>query len=111
MHLIDIGANLTHESFRHDFDAVLERAREHGVERMVVTGASRSGSEHALALARAHAGGRAEQFEAAIQALEEHARHEGAMRQAIGVYHALRVDAFHGSPRFASTAFERNKAC
>ncbi len=56
MHLIDIGANLTHESFRHDFDAVLERAREHGVERMVVTGASRSGSEHALALARAHAG-------------------------------------------------------
>jgi TatD DNase family protein len=56
MHLIDIGANLTHESFRHDFDAVLERARKAGVERMVVTGASREGSEHALELAHGHPG-------------------------------------------------------
>jgi TatD DNase family protein len=56
MQLIDIGANLGHESFRHDFAAVLRRAREHGVARMVVTGASREGSEEALALARAHPG-------------------------------------------------------
>ncbi|HET7612087.1 MAG TPA: TatD family hydrolase [Rhodanobacteraceae bacterium] len=56
MHLIDIGANLTHESFRHDLDAVLERARGAGVERMIVTGASRTGSEHALELARARPG-------------------------------------------------------
>jgi TatD DNase family protein len=56
MHLIDIGVNLTHESFRHDFDAVLERARGAGVDRMIVTGASRAGSEHALELARAHPG-------------------------------------------------------
>jgi TatD DNase family protein len=56
MHLIDIGANLTHESFCHDFDAVLERARKAGVEKMIVTGASRAGSEHALELARAHPG-------------------------------------------------------
>lgn len=56
MRLIDIGANLTHESFRRDLDAVLERAREAGVERMIVTGASRAGSEHALELARAHQG-------------------------------------------------------
>lgn len=56
MNLIDIGANLTHESFRRDFDAVLERARAAGVERMVVTGASREGSLRALDLARAHAG-------------------------------------------------------
>jgi len=54
MHLIDIGANLTHESFRRDFDAVLDRARRAGVERMIVTGASREGSEHALALAHGH---------------------------------------------------------
>ena len=54
MHLIDIGANLTHESFRRDLDAVLDRARTAGVERMIVTGASREGSEHALALAREH---------------------------------------------------------
>jgi TatD DNase family protein len=54
MHLIDIGANLTHESFRHDFDAMLDRAREAGVDQMIVTGASRAGSEHALELAREH---------------------------------------------------------
>ncbi|MDF3983817.1 TatD family hydrolase [Luteibacter sp. PPL201] len=57
MDLIDIGANLTHDSFRQDFDAVLERACAHGVRRMVVTGASREGSEQALALAR-RSGGR-----------------------------------------------------
>ncbi|MHB1059226.1 MAG: TatD family hydrolase [Rhodanobacter sp.] len=56
MQLLDIGANLTHESFHHDFDAVLLRAQAHGVGRMVVTGASRDGSTHALALARAHPG-------------------------------------------------------
>ena len=56
MQLIDIGANLTHESFRHDFDAVLDRARAHGVIQMIVTGASHAGSEHALDLARAHPG-------------------------------------------------------
>ncbi|HVU82777.1 MAG TPA: TatD family hydrolase [Rhodanobacteraceae bacterium] len=56
MQLIDVGANLTHESFRHDFDAVLERARAAGVQQMIVTGASRAGSEHALELAREHPG-------------------------------------------------------
>ncbi|HTD29872.1 MAG TPA: TatD family hydrolase [Xanthomonadaceae bacterium] len=56
MHLIDIGANLGHESFAHDFDAVLERARVAGVARIVVTGASRTGSPHALELAQAHPG-------------------------------------------------------
>jgi TatD DNase family protein len=56
MQLIDIGTNLTHESFRHDFDAVLDRARAHGVIQMVVTGASHSGSEHAVELAKAHPG-------------------------------------------------------
>ncbi len=56
MHLIDIGANLTHDSFAHDFAAVLQRAHEHDVAKMMVTGASREGSEAALALARAHPG-------------------------------------------------------
>ncbi len=56
MRLVDIGANLTHESFRADFDAVLERARAHGVERLVVTGASAGGSRAARELARAHPG-------------------------------------------------------
>ena len=56
MQLVDIGANLTHESFHRDFDAVLERARLHGVAQLVVTGASAQGSRDALALARTHAG-------------------------------------------------------
>ena len=51
MELIDIGANLGHDSFDHDRDAVLQRAREAGVAQLVVTGASREGSPKALALA------------------------------------------------------------
>ena len=56
MQLIDIGANLTHESFDADRDAVLARARDAGVVQMVVTGASREHNPQALALARAHPG-------------------------------------------------------
>lgn len=56
MQLIDIGANLTHDSFDRDRDAVLQRAREAGVARMIVTGASREHSPKALELARAHPG-------------------------------------------------------
>ena len=56
MQLIDIGANLTHESFARDLDAVLERARAAGVVQMVVTGASREHSPMALDLARRHPG-------------------------------------------------------
>ena len=56
MELIDIGANLGHESFAHDLPAVLERARAAGVAQLVVTGASREGSREALAIARAHPG-------------------------------------------------------
>ncbi|MBO6557052.1 MAG: TatD family hydrolase [Pseudomonadales bacterium] len=52
--LIDIGANLTHDSFDHDFDDVLERAAEVGVTRMVVTGASKAGSEQARDIAARH---------------------------------------------------------
>jgi TatD DNase family protein len=56
MQLIDIGANLGHDSFDHDLDAVLLRAREAGVTQLVVTGASREGSPKALQLARRHPG-------------------------------------------------------
>jgi TatD DNase family protein len=56
MQLVDIGANLTHDSFDHDRDAVLARARDAGVVQMVVTGASREHSPRALQLARAHPG-------------------------------------------------------
>ncbi len=56
MQLIDIGANLTHDSFDRDRDAVLQRARDAGVARMIITGASREHSPMALDLARAHPG-------------------------------------------------------
>ena len=54
MQLIDIGANLGHESFTRDLDAVLERARAAGVARIIITGASREGSLRARELAHAH---------------------------------------------------------
>ena len=56
MQLIDIGVNLTHESFDHDREAVMQRARDAGVARMIVTGASRAESPRALELARAYPG-------------------------------------------------------
>ena len=56
MQLVDIGANLTHDSFDRDRDAVLARARDAGVMQMVVTGASREHSPLALQLAQAHPG-------------------------------------------------------
>lgn len=49
--LIDVGANLTHDSFDADRDAVLERAAAAGVGRMVVTGSSEQSSLDAARLA------------------------------------------------------------
>lgn len=51
---IDIGANLTHESFRADLQPVLERAREAGVTQCIVTGCSVTESHEAAALCAAH---------------------------------------------------------
>jgi len=56
LQLIDIGANLTHESFDADRVEVLQRARDAGVVQMVITGASREHSPQALQLAQAHPG-------------------------------------------------------
>jgi TatD DNase family protein len=56
MQWIDIGANLTHDSFDRDRDAVIERARHHRVPQMLVTGASVAGSAAAIELARRHPG-------------------------------------------------------
>ena len=54
--LIDIGANLTHDSFADDFDDILARAEQAGVRRMIVTGASEQGSIDAAKLAAGHPG-------------------------------------------------------
>ena len=50
MQLIDIGANLTHDSFDRDRDAVWQRARDAGVTRAILTGASREHSPKPLFL-------------------------------------------------------------
>lgn len=62
--LIDIGANLTDPMFKgiynssqkhqNDFDSMLNRARENGVEKMIITGGSLSDSEEALKIADLH---------------------------------------------------------
>jgi len=57
LNLVDIGVNLAHKSFRADLEQVIERAREAGVTRMVVTGTSEEGSEEALELAKRHGPG------------------------------------------------------
>ena len=56
MELIDIGCNLTHDSFDSDREKVLDRAREVGITQMVITGASAEGSKKALELARGFPG-------------------------------------------------------
>jgi len=51
MELIDIGCNLTHDSFDDDRADVIEAAIQAGVVQMIVTGASAEGSQAAFQLA------------------------------------------------------------
>jgi TatD DNase family protein len=48
--LIDIGANLTHDSFDPDRDEIIKRADEAGVKRLIVTGTSLEASQQAIDL-------------------------------------------------------------
>ncbi len=57
MELIDIGSNLTHESFAADLPAVLQRAREAGVRQQIVTGTSVQATQAAIELCRRFPGG------------------------------------------------------
>jgi TatD DNase family protein len=54
MELIDIGLNLTHESFAADRAQVIAQARAAGVAQMIITGSGLANSLRALELARAH---------------------------------------------------------
>jgi TatD DNase family protein len=56
MELVDIGANLAHDSFDADLPAVLQRAATAGVSQLVVTGSSVASTQQAIQLARAHPG-------------------------------------------------------
>ena len=52
--LVDIGANLAHDSFDADRDAVLTRARAAGVVVMIVTGSTLADTDKAIDLCRRH---------------------------------------------------------
>jgi TatD DNase family protein len=54
--LVDIGSNLTHDSFVRDLDAVMADALGAGVQAQVVTGTDLESSIRAAALAAAHPG-------------------------------------------------------
>lgn len=54
--LVDIGANLTHQSFHRDLDAVLDRARAANVTTLILTGTDLAHAEQAAALAERHPG-------------------------------------------------------
>lgn len=52
--LIDIGANLGHDSFAPDLDLVMQRALDVGIVHMIVTGTSLHATQRALEIARQH---------------------------------------------------------
>ncbi|MDP2139203.1 MAG: TatD family hydrolase [Gammaproteobacteria bacterium] len=52
--LIDIGANLGHESFEQDLEFVMQRARNIGIVHMIVTGTSLPATLRALAIVERH---------------------------------------------------------
>lgn len=54
--LIDIGANLGHESFAHDLDVVIQHARDIGIVHMIVTGTSLHATQQAQSIAEQHPG-------------------------------------------------------
>jgi len=54
--LIDIGINLSHDSFNADRDAVIARAVAAGVVQMMVTGSSGPSTRQAIEMARTHPG-------------------------------------------------------
>ena len=56
MELIDVGANLAHDSFDADREAVMHRAAAAGVVQMIVTGSSEDATRKAIDLSRAHPG-------------------------------------------------------
>jgi TatD DNase family protein len=51
MRLIDIGANLSHQSFKADYPKVLENAKEEGIIHIIITGTDLASSRTAIDLA------------------------------------------------------------
>ncbi|XP_014355992.1 3'-5' ssDNA/RNA exonuclease TatD [Papilio machaon] len=54
--VIDIGANLTNKKYGRDLDSVIQRAKDAGVQKIMVTGTSVRNSKEALRLTRLYPG-------------------------------------------------------
>lgn len=54
--LVDIGANLAHPNFRKDFDAVIERAKQAGLSKIMITGTSLKSTNEAKELCEKYPG-------------------------------------------------------
>ena len=54
--IVDIGANLTNKKFSRDLDSVIQRAKDSGVSKIMVTGTSLQSSRDALRLSRLYPG-------------------------------------------------------
>lgn len=54
--MIDIGVNLSHESFRDDFDAVISRAKATGIEKLILTGTDIESNQRAIDLCQRYPG-------------------------------------------------------
>ncbi|XP_046740812.1 3'-5' ssDNA/RNA exonuclease TatD [Diprion similis] len=54
--LVDVGANLTNKKYSRDLDSVIQRAKDAGVKKIMVTGASIRSSKEALRLTRIYPG-------------------------------------------------------
>ncbi|KAL7296618.1 hypothetical protein TKK_0010038 [Trichogramma kaykai] len=54
--LVDVGANLTNKKYSRDLDSVVQRAKDAGVQKIMVTGASIRSSKEALRLTRIYPG-------------------------------------------------------
>ena len=50
--IVDVGANLTNKKFSRDLDSVIQRAKDSGVSKIMVTGTSLQSSRDALRLSR-----------------------------------------------------------
>jgi len=48
--IVDVGANLTNKKYSRDLDSVIQRAKDAGVQKIMVTGASIRSSKEALRL-------------------------------------------------------------
>jgi len=54
--IVDVGANLTNKKFSRDLDSVIQRAKDSGVSKIMVTGTSLQSSRDALRLSRLYPG-------------------------------------------------------